>query len=74
MTQENAMANFDRTAVIALTAILLFGLSSHPAQAQKKPTGASGKHQACVAKARAENPHPNDGRARQAAFNRCMGR
>jgi hypothetical protein len=74
MTQEDAMPNFDRAAVIALTAMLLLGLSYHSAQAQQKSPGAGGKHQACVAKARAENPHPNDGRARQAAYNRCMGR
>jgi hypothetical protein len=69
------MRNFCRPVIIAVTATttLLFGLTTHPAYAQQKKS-AQGKHQACVAKARAENPHRVDGNARQAAYNRCMGR
>jgi F0F1-type ATP synthase membrane subunit c/vacuolar-type H+-ATPase subunit K len=43
-----------------------------PAFAQNK--AGAGKHQACLAKARAENPDRTAGHARQAAYNRCMGR
>jgi len=63
-----------RVIVVALTAgvAFCFGAAMDTASAQKKP--AAGKHQACVAKAQAENPGRGDGRQRQAAFNRCMGR
>jgi hypothetical protein len=43
-----------------------------PAFAQQKKS--AGNHQACLAKARAENPNRADGRQREAAYRRCMGR
>lgn len=57
-------------AAIAAAFILSVGGSADTAFAQKK--GAADKRSACIAKARAENPHRVDGNARQAAFNRCM--
>ena len=63
------------TLLFAITAAFALGLAIETASAQsKKPTGASGKHTACLTKARAENPNRADGHARQAAYNRCMGR
>jgi hypothetical protein len=57
-------------AVFALTLVAGTGI----AIAQQKKAAGAGKHQACLAKARAENPDRTAGHARQAAYNRCMGR
>lgn len=57
--------------VLAVAATLAFTLgAAGPALAQQKAPGA--KHQACLAKAQAENPNRTDGRQRQAAYQRCM--
>lgn len=71
MTKRMSLALASLTAAFALTFVAGTGIAT--AQQQKKAAGA-GKHQACLAKARAENPDRSAGHARQAAFNRCMGR
>lgn len=65
-----------RTMVTAAAAglALTLGAAVDTALAQQKKAGAQGKHAACLAKARAENPDRAAGHARQAAYNRCMGR
>jgi hypothetical protein len=70
MRKSSSLATFVMAAIAAFSLCLW----SNAAFAQQKAPGAQAKHQTCIAKARAENPHPADGRARQAAFNRCMGR
>jgi len=60
---------------MAVACALAFTLGSvGPAFAQAKKAAGASKQQACVAKARAENPDRSAGHARQAAYNRCMGR
>jgi hypothetical protein len=59
----------------ALAAMLTFTIgAAGPAFAQAKKAAGASKQQACIAKARAENPDRAAGHARQAAYNRCMGR
>ena len=50
-----------------------FLATSDSAFAQKKKGSAQSKQAACVAKSHAENPG-HFGKARQASYNRCMGR
>jgi uncharacterized membrane protein len=69
MTKRIRLILASLTTAIALT----FVAGTGTAVAQQKKAGA-GKHQACLAKARAENPDRAAGHARQAAYNRCMGR
>ena len=62
-----------RTGVLMLSGLALATLmAAEPAIAQQKKQDIKTKQSACVAKARAENP--NDGKARQQAYERCMGR
>jgi predicted lipid-binding transport protein (Tim44 family) len=61
--------------MLAVAAVIAFTLgAADTAFAQQKKAAGAGKHQACLAKARAENPDRTAGHARQAAFNSCMGR
>ena len=68
------MINRNLSVGLTFAAALAFTVSDvgHAAAQQKK--GGASKHQACVAKARAENPDRMDGRQREAAYKRCMGR
>jgi uncharacterized membrane protein len=70
MTKRMSLALTSLVIAFALT----LGAGPEIATAQQKKAAGAGKHQACLAKARAENPDRAAGHARQAAFNRCMGR
>jgi uncharacterized membrane protein len=68
------MPAIHRVTAIAVASAFALSLSAATDTALAQKKGAQDKRSACIAKARAENPDRAAGHARNAAFNRCMGR